>query len=551
MGYTSLYAQDQWTLKRFTISGAVRFDHATSSYPSTTVGPNKFVPIQANGENFYTIPERDGVKYNDITPRWGMAWDIFGTGKTSLKYNGGKYLDQANIGGIYSTANPARRTVNSLQRNWLDSDVDRVVDCDVMNFQPNGECTTFTGFTDTARFGRDPFGVAPVNLATTQCGRQGTDEPGIPAAIRAYCDTYGGNLLTGWGVRGNEWQHGIGIQHEILPRLSGEVTWNRRSYHNLTSTDTLNIGCDRFNGVQDVTTCQENYLNYISTTDDFFTVVAPLDPRLPGGGGYRILGLNTAKVTAPTGQPQAVTIDPNRERVYHGVDTNFVWRGPRGIRINGGTSTGRTKQDTCYAELDNPNVVGREGQEYASGCRSFVPWTTRVTGTAAYVIPWVDVLVSSVFTSLPGANRSANLTYNKNDVTWNPESASRATRPCTGNAAPAGNGCFGSTAATQTQNVNLLLPAEFIGERTTTFDVKFAKNIRFANKRATIGVDIYNFTNSDALTGYNNTYTATRLADGTWVTDNPATTAVEVNNWGNPSSIISPRFARLSFQFSF
>jgi len=100
-------------------------------------------------------------------------------------------------------------------------------------------------------------------------------------------------------------------------------------------------------------------------------------------------------------------------------------------------------------------------------------------------------------------------------------------------------------------NINLLLPAEMIGERTTLFDLKFAKNIRFANKRATIGVDIYNAFNSDAITGYNTTYTATRLSNGTFVTDNPATAAVEVNNWGNPSTIVSPRFARLSVQFNF
>jgi hypothetical protein len=557
--YAALYLQDQWTLKRLTLSGALRYDRASSSYGSTTVGPNKFVPIQANGDNFYTIPATEGVHYNDVTPRWGLAWDIFGTGKTSLKYNGGKYLTQANIGGIYSTANPARRTVNTLERNWIDSDVDRVVDCDVMNFQPNGECTTFATFlsgtfiagNDTTRFGRDPFGVAPVNLATTQCGRQSTGEPGIPDNVRAYCDAYGESLLNGWGRRQSEWQHGVGIQHEILPRLSGEFTWNRRKYINLSVNDSLGVGCDRFLGVQDLHACQENYLKYISATDDFYTVTAPLDPRLPGGGGYRILGLNTAKVTAPVGAPVAVTLMKERERVYNGFDTNFVWRGPRGIRINGGTSTGRTKQDTCFAELDNPNVQGREGAEYEAGCRTFAPWTTRVNGTASYVIPWVDVLVSGVFQSLPGANIQATLTYNKNDVTWNPESASRATRACTGAAAASGVGCFGSTANAATTNVNLLLPAELIGERTTLFDMKFAKNIRFANKRATIGVDIYNVFNSDAITGYNTTYTATRLADGTFVTDNPATPVVEVNAWGTPSTIVSPRFARLSVQFNF
>ena len=539
--YSALYVQDQWTLKRFTISGAVRYDHATSSYGSTTVGPNKFVPIQANGEASYTIPETDGVNYNDVTPRWGVAWDIFGNGKTSLKYNGGKYLVAATIGGIYATANPARRTVNTLQRDWNDIDVDRVVDCDLMNFAQNGECAAIAGpgFTDTVRFGRDPFGVAPVNLALTQCGRQNTGEPGIPANIAAYCDVYGDSLINGWGVRQNEWQHGLGIQHEILPRLSGEFTWNRRSYHNLTVTDTLNIGCDRFNGAQDVRSCQENYLNYLSATEDFYSVIAPVDPRLPGGGGYRILGLNSSKAAAPAGQPQAVTIMPERERVYNGFDTNFVWRGPRGFRVNGGTSTGRSQNDTCFAELDDPNVRGREGREYEAGCRANVPWTTRINGTASYVIPWVDVLVSTVFSSLPGANIGATLTYNKNEILWNPESASRATQACS--TAAQGVGCLGATRNATTVDVPLLLSNEFIGERTTTFDVKFAKNIRFANKRATIGVDIYNFTNSDAITSYQGTYTV----------DNPNTPAVEVNNWGQPTGVVQPRFARLSVQFSF
>ena len=89
--------------------------------------------------------------------------------------------------------------------------------------------------------------------------------------------------------------------------------------------------------------------------------------------------------------------------------------------------------------------------------------------------------------------------------------------------------------------VPLLLNNELYGERVTYADMKFAKNIRFGNRRATIGVDIYNFLNSDAITGYNATYTV----------DNPATPEVEVNNWGNPSTIVAPRFARLSFQLSF
>jgi hypothetical protein len=83
-----------------------------------------------------------------------MAWDIFGTGKTSLKYNGGKYLVAANIGGIYSPPTPhgARSTRSSATGSTATSIA--LVDCDVMNFAPNGECTTFTNtFGDTTRFG--------------------------------------------------------------------------------------------------------------------------------------------------------------------------------------------------------------------------------------------------------------------------------------------------------------------------------------------------------------------------------------------------------------
>ena len=84
---------------------------------------------------------------------------------------------------------------------------------------------------DTTRYGRDPLSLdasgTPIGLQTTQCGRT---EQGIPAAVQAYCDAYGDTLLDGWGKRRSEWQFGLGIQHEILPRLSAEVTYNRRRY---------------------------------------------------------------------------------------------------------------------------------------------------------------------------------------------------------------------------------------------------------------------------------------------------------------------------------
>jgi len=64
---------------------------------------------------------------------------------------------------------------------------------------------------------------------------------------------------------------------------------------------------------------------------------------------------------------------------------------------------------------------------------------------------------------------------------------------------------FGVPTAT-TVPVKLLLSNEYWGERVTTFDVKIAKNIRSRAGDSNVGVDIYNFFNSDAVTMYQSTY---------------------------------------------
>lgn len=418
----SFYIQDQWTNRRLTLSGALRYDHARSRYGETCVGPGVFVPVG------YCTPATDGVTFRDITPRINAAWNVFGDGRTAIKFNTGKYLGAAGFQGVFNGANPGRRTLNTLTRNWDDLNGNRRPDCDFTNAAAHSNlgdtCGAVTNLQNFRRFGTDPYRLDEtgdaIGLQTTHCGRT---ETGIPQAVKDYCARAGQNLLSGWGKRRSEWQIGIGVQREILTRLSAEVTYNQRWYQNQTLTDTLGVGCDLYASNTD--SCVSDVANLRSPQYSFYSVRAPQDPRLPNGGGYLINGLNDRNTAAALAGPEAITVVPYTYG-WRGVDTNFVYRMRGGIRLNGGTSTGKSFRDLCDFEINAPSQRQREGGRGPS-CMVWRPWQTNVRGSATYTIPWADVLASVVFQSRPGVERSANFTHSYRDIIWAPGSEWRAT----------------------------------------------------------------------------------------------------------------------------
>ena len=86
----ALFVQDTWTHERLTVQGALRFDQASSFSPSVHNGTaltSQFNPAPV------TLAETPGVSsYKDISPRVGIAYDVFGNGKTAVKFNYGRYL---------------------------------------------------------------------------------------------------------------------------------------------------------------------------------------------------------------------------------------------------------------------------------------------------------------------------------------------------------------------------------------------------------------------------------------------------------------------------
>jgi hypothetical protein len=463
----SVYVQDQWTLGRMTLQGALRFDRNWSFSPEQQIGPTRFLPTPL------VFPETPGVDaYKDLSPRGGVAYDVFGNGRTALKVNFGKYLEPTSNNNNYILSNPITRIATTASRGWTDANGNFEPDCVLTSAAANGECGPLNAQT---------FGT---NIQTT-------------AAIDP-------NILNGWSVRSNDWQIGASVQQEILPRVSIEVGYFRRWLNNFTVTDNLLVGPADFTS---------------------YSITAPSDPRLPGGGGYTIDGLYNV-VQDKFGQTSNNITDAKnfgeQYQRYNGLLINVSARLAERLSFQGGINTGKTVQDNCDVRAQLPELTTGGGTSPAVSvgnpyCHSDPGFVTKITALGAYTVPTIDVLVSGTIRSDQGAALAAN---------WNAPVAlvsAALGRP----AAVVGN----------TVPINLVVPGEVWGDRVNALDLRVAKILRFGRTRHTIGIDVYNAMNSDATLSYNQSF-------------NPANTTGS-QAWRAPLSVLTPRFVKIGAQIDF
>jgi hypothetical protein len=469
--YDALYAQDQWTLDRFTLQGAVRYDHAFSWHPSEGNGSTAPQPFLQQPFSFDRTVGVSG--FNDITLRGGVAWDIAGDGRTSLKVNLGKYLQSANNQDRYTINNPAQGTrfPRATNRSWNDANRDYVPDCDLMNPLANGEC----GAWQTPNFG------SPVGAAINP------------------------DILHGWGVRPSDWQFGVSVQREILPRTSLEASYNRRSFQNFLVTDNLALG---------------------PTDVDTFTIVAPQHASLPGGGGYTATYLDP-RTLAVNNYTTFESDYGDRSQYWHGVDVNVNARLRSGLVLQGGTSTGRGVQQYCDVAAKLPELfLGPRTQ--TSKCDVAEPWLTQVRGLVSYVVPRIDVQISATVQFKPGTLGIGGNTLGTNggSISANYAASNAVIQQSLGRL-PTGGQVNGNT------TVDLLLPGELYGDRVNQVDLRFGKILRYGRTRTQVGVDLYNLFNANPGLTYNQTFSG---AGETWL---------------RPTSILLPRFARFNVTVDF
>jgi hypothetical protein len=81
--------------------------------------------------------------------------------------------------------------------------------------------------------------------------------------------------------------------------------------------------------------------------------------------------------------------------------------------------------------------------------------------------------------------------------------------------------------------VNLIAPGVLYGDRIRQLDISAKKIIRFGSQRLTVGVDMYNLTNSNVTTAFNQTYVPT------------------ATGWLAPTAYLNPTIYRLNAEWAF
>jgi hypothetical protein len=273
---------------------------------------------------------------------------------------------------------------------------------------------------------------------------------------------------------------------------------------------------------------------------DEVTLTAPVDSRLPGGGGYPVTFLtrNNNSLLGATDPYYTSASDYGEQTNYwHGIDVAVNARMNNGLTIQGGTSTGRGVSDTCdvligrYGRPMTPSTatVAASGViDGQSACSASEPWITTVRGLVSYTVPKIDVLLSGILRSQANVQPGGDVATNGASRSANFLMTAAQFQAATGRPLRPG---------VTTETVNILLPGEIYGDRINNLDMRVAKIVRIKGTRANIGLDLYNLFNANTPTTY----------EAAYAFPDPNT----VNRWLRPTAVLQPRFVRFNVAIDF
>ncbi len=479
----NLYAQDQWTIKRLTLNLGVRYSLYDMTIPAMHLGPGVYVPAR-------DFPEvKHSPRWASLSPRVGSAYDLFGDGKTAIKWALGRY-PQRNTGVAVNL--PVSNQPTSTTIAWNDQffgagdprSGNFLPDCDLRNPLANGEC---------GAWGDRSFGQV------------------VGGNTRFAADA-----LSGFNNENYNWQANVSWQQQLRPNVGLTVAYFRTWYGAMQALD-----------------------NQLVTPADFdpFCFTAPVDPRLGSASGKQFCGNYDVK-PAKFGQIDYLRTQASHygdmTEVFDGIDVTTNARFGK-AQFQGGMSTGRTVTDNCNLKIDSPATATAGSPAGAAlnlspvdlrpgFCNVSRPWgsSTQVKFNVVYALPW-DFQASSIYQNIPGVPIRASYVVPDADIF-----------PSLGRHLAS---CPSQTAATcnQTYTVDLIPPFSLYGDRIQQVDLRLTRNFALSRSRKLQGnFDIYNILNASTAQNEQATYRP-----------GPA------NQWRNPIQIMGGRLIKFSAQLTF
>ena len=349
-----IYAQDRWTIKTLTINVGLRFDWHNAYVPAQDKPAITFVTVARHYDRINDVPN-----WKDVTPRVGVAWDIFGNGRTVARGNFGNYL-AAESTATATANNPLNTSINNANRTWRDTNGNFIPDCDLRNPGVNGECLALS----------QPLGA--LNIITR----------------------FDPAMLSGWGVRPNDREIEFGVAHSLTRNLALDAQYTDHWFGNFFAT--------------------QNRANPAASYDQY-CVTAPSDSRLPLSGTQicQLYDLNPTRFSSLNDNliTKAENFGKMTDR-FRGVDLNANARMARGGQLSAGISFGHEVTDVC--DVINQASPGSStssagdlpaGQGYPSTrwCHTSPPFfQPTIKANGAYPLPWFGLSASATIQSRPG-----------------------------------------------------------------------------------------------------------------------------------------------------